>query len=118
MNHKAIETLAGSRKSKGPAGCLGKSGVPSFSAFLSPFNTQNPYKRGTGRFCSRKSCQPGREEATASPGAASCLMQIREGESSAGKCSCSPLLSSFALTQCDSIAVKVEEAPCPAVPVP
>lgn len=36
MNHKAIETLAGSGKSKGPAGGLGELGTPHFSAFFCP----------------------------------------------------------------------------------
>lgn len=36
MNHKAIETLAGSGKSKGPMGGLGEPGTPSFSASFCP----------------------------------------------------------------------------------
>lgn len=92
--------------------------------FLSPFNTQNPYRGETASLalvCSahtQESCQPEHEKAITSPGAPSCLLQRREGESRAGKRFCSPSLNSFAVTQRESVAVKAEEATHPAVPVP
>lgn len=46
MNHKAIETLAGPGKSKGPAGGLAEPGTPCFSASFCPRSIHDNHRGG------------------------------------------------------------------------
>lgn len=68
VNHKAIETLAGSGKSKDPAGGLGEPGVHSLLLFV-PIQYTKPIHRGgtasLALLCSaptRESCQPKQQQ--------------------------------------------------------